>query len=323
MTGAEGTRVPAAGFVLAALATIGAGMGMAVQGTANGALAGVVGNGVFAATVSFLLGLVVLIVVALAAPSARRGFTRAVILVRSGEFPWWMTLGGLGGTLVVISQALTVPFMGVAVFTMSYVAGQLAGALGVDNTALPPGGRKPPTLWRIVGTVTVLVGVSISAAGVLVQGVPLWAPILPVLAGLATVFQQAFNGRLRLASGSAIAANLTNFLTGSLLLVIASLVVIALGGRTAGSPEMPDQWWLLLGGPLGVVFIGVTTVAVARLGVLLLSLMSLIGNLVGSLVIDLAFGPAHADVNAATFVSMAVVIAGVAVTNIPRRSGAQ
>ncbi|MGO1770733.1 MAG: DMT family transporter [Microbacterium sp.] len=318
MSGVEGTRVPSAPFLLAALATVVAGVGMAVQGTANGELGGVLGSGVYAATFSFLTGLAILVVITLCAPTARAGVLRAWRAVRSGEFPWWMTLGGLSGATIVLSQALTVPVLGVSVFTMAFIAGQLTGALGVDNSSLPPGGRKPPTVWRILGTVIVLAGVSLSAIGVLVQGVPLWAPGLPFLAGLMTSFQQAFNGRLRVAARSAITANLTNFLTGSIFLVLCSAVLFGTGTRIAALPEMPGQAWMLLGGVLGIIFIGTTTVTVAKLGVLLLSLMSLFGNLIGSLAIDLTFHSAHAEVTGVTFLSMGVVLAGVVVTNIPR-----
>lgn len=319
MNAVEGTRVPSASFVLAALATMGAGIGMALQGTANGDLGGVLGSGVYAATFSFLTGLAILALITLCVPTARAGVARAWRAVRSGEFPWWMTLGGLSGATIVLSQALTVPVLGVSVFTMAFIAGQLTGALGVDNSSLPPGGRKPPTLWRVAGTVVVLAGVSLSAVGVLAQGVPLWAPALPFLAGLMTSFQQAFNGRLRITARSAITANLTNFLTGSVFLALCSLVLFCTGVRVVGLPELPGQSWLLLGGVLGIIFIGTTTVTVARLGVLLLSLMSLFGNLLGSLVIDLTFHSARAEVTGVTFLSMAVVLAGVVVTNIPRR----
>src|SRR5690606_7966160 len=159
--------------LISALATIAAGGAMALQGTANGTLAGILGNGIFAATVSFLVGLAFLVVLSIAVPGARAGVAKAYRIVRSGEFPWWMTLGGIAGTLTVIAQAFTVPLIGVAVFTMAYVAGQLLGALGVDSTRLPPGGPTPPTPWRIGGSVIVLVGVGISAVGVLGQGVPL------------------------------------------------------------------------------------------------------------------------------------------------------
>ena len=302
---------------VSALATIVAGGAMALQGTANGTLGGILGNGIFAATVSFLVGLALLTIIVLALPGARRGVAKAFRIVRTGEFPWWMTLGGIAGTLTVIAQAFTVPLIGVAVFTMAYVAGQLLGALGVDSTNLPPGGPKPPTAWRIGGSVIVLVGVGISAVGVLGQGVPLWAPILPFVAGIATTVQQATNGRLRFAAGSAIASTFTNFLVGSVVLVLVSAGLFAFGTRIADLPEMPGQWWVRLGGLLGMLFIGITTQTVAHLGVLLLSLMSLFGNLVGSLVIDLTFHSAHAEVTASTYVSMVIVLAGVAITTIP------
>lgn len=303
--------------LVSAFATIIAGGAMALQGTANGTLGEILGNGIFAATVSFLIGLALLTIIVLAVPGARAGLAKAYRIVRTREFPWWMTLGGIAGTLTVIAQAFTVPLIGVAVFTMAYVAGQLLGALGVDSTQLPPGGPKPPTPWRIGGSLIVLVGVGISAVGVLGQGVPLWAPLMPFLAGVATTVQQATNGRLRFASGSAIASTFTNFLVGSVVLVIVSAALFAAGTRVEAVPELPGQWWVLLGGVLGMLFIGITTQTVAHLGVLLLSLMSLFGNLVGSLVIDLTFHSAHAEVTASTYVSMVIVLAGVAVTTVP------
>lgn len=271
---------------LSALATVGAGAAMALQGSANGALGGILGSGVLAATCSFLTGLVILAVVVVSLPSARAGVARAWRLVRTGEVPWWMTLGGIAGCTVVLAQAFTVPLIGVAVFTMAYIAGQLVGALVVDNTELPPGGRKRPTVGRLLGSAIVLAGVSLSAVQVRGQGVPLWAPVLPFVAGALTAAQQATNGRLKMMSRSAVAATFTNFLVGSVVLVIASAV---------------------------------TTQTVAHLGVLLLSLMSLFGNLLGSLVIDLTFHTAKAAIGPMTFASMAVVLAGVVVTSLRPR----
>jgi len=302
--------------VISAAATVAAGIGMALQSTANGTLGEILGSGVFAATVSFLVGLLLLVVVTLVVPAGRSGFARAVSALTSRELPWWMFLGGLGGAAIVISQSLTVPLMGVAVFTMAFVSGQLVGALIVDNTDLPPGGRKHLTAPRVVGSIIVLFGVSLSAIGVIAQGVPPWAPILPLVAGVATAFQQATNGRLKQHTRSAIAATTTNFVVGGIALVIASAVVLVTGTRVAALPELPAEVWVLCGGLLGVAFIGVTTVTVAHLGVLLLSLMSLFGNLVGSLVIDLTFHSADAEVNATTYISMAIVIVGVAVTTM-------
>lgn len=310
---------PAGPIAVSAIATVAAGIGMAMQGTANGTLGEILGSGVFAATVSFLVGLLVLVVVTLLVPAGRSGFARALDALTSRQLPWWMFLGGLGGAAIVIAQSFTVPLMGVAVFTMAFVSGQLVGALIVDNTDLPPSGRTHLSAPRIVGSIIVIGGVSLSAVDVIAQGVPIWAPVLPLVAGAATAFQQATNGRLKMHTRSAIAATTTNFIVGGIVLVIASSIVLLTGTPVAAIPVLPGEWWVLLGGLLGVVFIGITTITVAHLGVLLLSLMSLFGNLVGSLVIDLTFHSADAEVTATTYISMAIVLAGVAITTLRAR----
>lgn len=306
-------------LLLSAVATTLAGFGMAVQGNANAALAGITGNGLFAATVSFLGGLLVMLVVALVSPRTRRGLALVVRLLRSQEVPWWMTLGGLGGAAVVIAQSITVPLFGVAVFTMAFVSGQLAGALVVDNTSLPPGGRKSLSLQRVLGVAVVLVGAVVSPSGVLEHGISWWAPFLPFLAGSMTAFQQAANGRIKLRSASAATATFINFLGGSIFLVAVALCLLAAGVRFTGLPDLPGEWWTLMGGVIGVAFIGITTVSVEHLGVLLLSLTSLFGSLVGSLVIDLLFPAAATPVTWTTYLAMAIVLSGVLIASLPRR----
>ncbi|WP_349827824.1 DMT family transporter [Brevibacterium litoralis] len=315
-------RLPSAAVVpLSAVLTVAIGGAMSLQGHANGSLTGVLGNGVFAATVSFLGGLVVVALVALLTRNNRRTVANVWQLGRSGQFPWWMMLGGFGGSTVVISQAFTVPLFGVATFTMSFVCGQLLGALVVDNTSLPPAGRQRPTLRRVIGTLIVLVGVGISSAGVLAQGIAWWAPLLPATAGLLTAVQQACNGRLKVASGSTVASTFTNFLTGSFLLVVVSGVLLLSGTRIIGSPDLPGDWWMLMGGLYGLMFIGYSAIAVAHLGVLLLSLFSLLGNLLGSLAIDLTVSAAQTAVTWETYVSMLVVVLGVTISSVPRLPG--
>lgn len=312
----ESSSTPPRTFALHAGLTVLIGCTMAFQGLSNGGLSPVIGHGIYAATISFLGGFLVIALIALSTANNRRTTADVWRLGRSGEFPWWMMLGGLAGASVVISQSLTVPLFGVAVFTMSFICGQLIGGLAVDATRLAPGGRKPLTPGRILGTLVVMGGVSVSAWGVLVQGVEWWAPLLPACAGMFTALQQAFNGRLRIAAGSTVASTFTNFLTGSVFLLAASTVVYLLGTPITGFPVLPGQAWMLLGGLYGLLFIGYSAMAVGKLGVLLMSLFSLLGNLLGSLVIDLTIAEAAADVTWTTYLSMAIVVAGVLVTSL-------
>lgn len=315
----EAQKAPGLGFTLAAVVAMVGGSAMALQGHANGVLAGIVGSGIFAAFASFLGGLVILLILCLFWPGARRGLAREWRLVSRGQFPWFMLLGGIGGCSIVIAQSFTVPLFGVSIFTMSFVCGQLGGALIVDNTELPPGGKRPLTWPRLLGVAIVLAGVVVSSAGVLGQGIAWWAPLMPLCAGILTGLQQAFNGRLKAAANSAFAATFTNFLVGTIFLLLCCAIASACGTRLAGLPQLPGQWWTLLGGLLGVAFIGISTVAVAKLGVLLLSLTTLFGNLAGSLVTDVITGSADTALRPATLIAMALVFVGVGVASIPAR----
>lgn len=311
------TTEPAAGFLLSALFAVLAGSAMAVQGHSNGVLGGILGSGIFAATASFGGGLVVMLLALVLWRGLRHGVGRVWSLVARGQFPWFMLLGGLGGAAIVISQSITVPLFGVSIFTMSFVCGQLAGALIVDNTQLPPGGKRPLSRTRVIGTLVVLAGVAVSSTGVFGHGIAWWAPLLPLVAGILTAFQQAFNGRLKAASNSAAAATFVNFTVGTVFLLLCSVGILVAGTPVRALPALPGQWWTLLGGALGVLFIAVSTITVARLGVLLLTLTTLFGNLVGSFVVDVLTGNAVNALRPTTLIAMVFVLVGVAIASLP------
>lgn len=307
------TRSPA---LFAAGAMLMAGALMSMQARANGSLAGVWGHGVYAALTSFGTGAVVIAAVCALVPSGRRGLAELRTALTSGEMPWWTFLGGLMGTTVVIAQAFTVSLTGVAIYTMSFVCGQLIGALLVDATPLPPGGPYRPSAVRVLGTLIVIGGVSLSAVGSAVHGVPLWAPFIPLCSGTATAFQQALNGRVSRRAQSGIAATCVNFCTGTVFLIVFAAVVWLTVTPPTGAPQLPGQWWMLLGGVIGVVFIATSTTSVMVLGVLLISLFGLLGNLTGSLIIDAVFA-GGAPTTWTTYASMALVVVGVVLTVLP------
>lgn len=306
-------------ILLAGAATTFAGFLMAFQSRANGSLAGVIGSSVYAATVSFLGGLVILGIALAVSRGARAGVRRLIADLRNGTVRWWMLLGGLAGSTVVLAQALTVPLIGVSILTMSFVCGQLLGALVVDSTSLPPGGRTAPSARRLVGTLIVLAGVVLVSAGGFSRGIPLWAPLVPLLAGTLTSVQSALNGRVRKSSESSLTATSVNFVVGSIFLLVCCAVAWSAGTRIDRPPHLPGEAWLLVGGALGVVFIGVTSATVSHLGVLLVSMTSLFGNLLSSLLVDLVHP--EATITGTTLVAMACVLVGVVVASWPRRPG--
>lgn len=293
-----------------------AGFCMAFQSRANGSLAGVLGSSIAAATISFLGGLVVLLIALAVSRAGRAGIGRLRQRLVDGTLRWWMLLGGLAGATVVLAQALTVPLIGVSVLTMSFVCGQLLGALVVDSTPLPPGGRTPLTANRFVGTLIVLAGVVLVSLGGFSRGIPLWAPLIPLIAGVLTAAQSALNGRVRTATDSSLTATSVNFVVGSIFLLACCAVAAVNGARITGLPALPGESWMLVGGVLGVVFIGVTAVTVSHLGVLLVSMTALFGNLLSSVLVDLLYP--GATITTVTLAAMGCVLTGVIIASWPR-----
>ncbi|RLQ03568.1 EamA-like transporter family protein, partial [Micromonospora sp. BL1] len=123
--------------------------------------------------------------------------------------------------------------------------------------------------------------------------------------------QQAVNGRVRAASGSAMTATLVNFTVGTAALLVTFAVDLAVRGRPAGA--FPDEPWLYLGGPLGIVFIALAAALVRFTGVLLLGLATIAGQIVGAVLLDLLLPTAASHPGLDTLLGAALTMVAVLV----------
>lgn len=297
----------------AALAVI-AGVMVAIQSRINGELGARMHDGVAAAVASFATGLILLIVLTVAVPSGRRGLVRLRVALRDRSLRGWQCLGGVCGAFLVTTQGLTVAVLGVAVFTVAVVAGQTGSSLIVDRMGAGPGGPRPFTTPRVVGAVLAVLAVVIAVYDRLGAPRALALAALPLLAGIGTAWQQAVNGRVRDAS-SAVTAALVNFVVGA----VALLLVFAVDAGVRGVPSLPHEWWLYVGGAIGVVFIAITASVVRYTGVLLLGLATVAGQLIGALVLDLVAPTGSAHVSGITVAGIALTLVAVAIAAVPSR----
>jgi len=275
-----------------------------------------VASGIDAAVLSFSIGWVLVLLAAMASTRGRRGTSRVRYALRTGALRWWMLLGGLGGASFIAGQGIAVPVLGVSVFTVATVAGVTIGGLLVDQLGLGPGGVRPYTARRVVGCVVAVLGAALSVSGSLSGGIASGAAVavfvvvlvlcLPV--GAATSAQQAVNGRVAQQAGTPWVSGLVNFTVGLTALLVARLVLVG----TVGFGPLPQQWWLYLSGPIGLSFIVLGAVLVRTLGVLLLSLGSTAGQLVGSIVIDEMFPTSAGPPGPVQVVAAVVIFAAVA-----------
>ncbi len=285
----------------------------AVQARINGVLGVEVHNGVVAGLISFAVGLVALIVVISCLPSARRGVARLRDGVRAKTIPAWMLLGGACGALTVSTQGITAGVLGVSLFTVGVVAGQTMHGLVLDRIGFGPAGVVAVTPGRVLGAALALAAVGISLSGDVLASAPLWMLLLPFAAGVGIAWQAATNGRLAQRVQSPITATFVSFVAGTVALLIAAGISVAITGMPAAPPTEP---WLYLGGLLGFAYILLGAFVVAHTGVLLMGLGSVLGQLAASVVIDLVWptpaGPAAWQLAAMIVVAVASVIAATA-----------
>lgn len=260
------------------------------QSRINSDLGALLGDGIFAAWISFTLGLLVVGLVFLLVPTQRAALGRLRVALRRGDdgrrsIQPWQLFGGLGGATFVAAQSITVQFLGIAIFTVAVVTAQNSNSLVVDRVGLGPAGVQPFTLRRIVGAAIAIVGVVIAVSSQTgAANFALWALIFALIAGALIAIQQAINGRVAKQSGSPWAAGLGNFTVGWLGLSVALVIShVASPHDWAPPPSLFAHPLLWVGGLIGVAFIVIAAWAVPRLGVLIFALLSIAGQVFGAL----------------------------------------
>lgn len=281
MKGPRGRALPAS------LTVVLGGM-IAVQSRVNGQLSYDLGSGLAPAWLTMATGTALLLALVALHRATRQGVARVLAQVRAGALPWGVLTGGIFGAFFLIAQSVTVPLVGVAVFSVGVVAGQTTGSLAVDRLGISASGVRQVSARRVLASAlaVVAVGLAISDRLGTVEGAGAFA-LAAFLAGALIAPQQAANGRVAVAARSPFSAATVNFVGGVLVLTIAVAVAVALGAIPMGDP-LGSPWWAYIGGPLGLLVIAGAAWVVPTLGVLVFSLLSLMGQLTGALALDLA-----------------------------------
>ncbi len=263
------------------------GLLIALQARANGELSDRLGNGLQAALVSFTSGLIIIVLIALFNPSIKEGVRTLRRAVIAKAIPPWTLFAGMLGASFVAVQTQIVPLIGVAIYSVAAIAGQSAISLVVDRIGLTGGGKKEITPRRVTAAFVTVFAVFISVADRLDgKDLSIAAVILGVLAGAIVGVQRAMNGQINEHSQQSFTTSLLNFAMGTTFLLVILLFAMTLGGMEL-SPLPAGPWWIYTGGAIGVIYVAFTSTIVQHLGVLTFTLISVGGQLAGSLLIDL------------------------------------
>ena len=305
MDAAPKTRV-----ALAVLGAVACGAGIAVQSRINGQLGAELQDGYVAAVISFGSGLLILSVVMLLVKSGRAGVSRVKNAIRDKQIPWWYAVGGASGGFFVLTQGLAGAPLGVALFSIGVVCGQTVSGVIIDRIGLGTHEPRAINAQRLMGAALALIAVAVAGSSELGGGVAPLLLLLPFIAGLAIAWQQAVNGQIRNVSGSALTATFGNFAVGTFVLLVAAGIHSLIVGLPNTFPTDPT---LYIGGSIGVVFIGLGTIVVGTTGVLLLTLGTISGQLLMSLLLDVVAPVAGHGVQWTTLAGTALALVAVVI----------
>lgn len=298
------------------------GLMIAAQARANGELSYRMGNPIEAALVSFGSGLIIISLISAFNPAIKNGIRNLRVAVKRKEIPLWTLFAGmLGGSFVAV-QTQIVPIIGVAIYSVASIAGQTAASLVVDRIGLTGGGKKKITIRRVAAAGVTVLAVLISVLDrIEANDLSIMAVLFGFFAGAIVGVQRALNGQINESTQQSFATSLLNFIMGTTFLVI--FLGIGMLINRAEIVSLPaGPWWMYTGGTIGVIYIAFTSTIVQHLGVLTFTLISVGGQLVGSLLIDF-YSPTE-GVNVSVYLVtgivmtyLGVIVGGVG--NLPKR----
>jgi transporter family-2 protein len=298
-------------------AAVGVGALISVQSRVSAALAQ--RSDVYnAAWVTVITGATILAAIIAFSPKARHGFRSVAAGVRSRSLPWWALLGGTCGMFFVVTQGTAAGVLGLAMFGMSVVAGQVVGGLVFDWIGLTGEAKRRPTILRVLGSLLAIGAVSWGAIAGQGSHVDVWLILMAFASGVGLAFSSGITGRVQATSNSAVTSGMVNHLVGLVVIVILLLILTLATPRPVWGFGLPGQPWLYLGGVIGPIGVAMGAILVRTLGVLLLGLGMVAGQLIGALVLELIV-PTGAGVQEASVVGIALTLVAVALTSLDGR----
>jgi bacterial/archaeal transporter family-2 protein len=141
----------------ALVAMIVAGAAVTAQATLNARMAIAVGDGLWAALLSFGVGFVVLLVII-----TLRGTTPQIGGLPG--VPWWVWLGGVCGVWIVCAGALSLPVLGAVMALSALILGQVCMGVLIDATGAFGLPTREIDGKRILALVMVIGGLALSRA---------------------------------------------------------------------------------------------------------------------------------------------------------------
>lgn len=138
--------------IVYAIVAVGLGVTISFQPPINAVMARALGSPLLAASISIFISLIVVVPFWLIWGKGAGDISQIKIL------PWWIIIGGAIGAIYVAGSIITAPVLGVALFFICVVLGQLIGSSIIDQLGAFDLAVKPINTMKLIGTSLVLLG---------------------------------------------------------------------------------------------------------------------------------------------------------------------
>jgi bacterial/archaeal transporter family-2 protein len=132
-----------------------AGTLLPTQAGINAQLARNLGNPLLAASVSFGIGAIALIIYTLVFHISLPTVSKVI------QIPWYLWIGGLLGVVYLTTTIILAPLLGAATTIGLVVAGQMLASIALDNFGLVGFPIHPISFWRAIGAILLIAGVAL------------------------------------------------------------------------------------------------------------------------------------------------------------------
>lgn len=259
--------------------------------------------------------------------------------------PWWIWTGGLLGDVIVILCILCLPKLGSAETVILTVLGQICSGLAIDHFGLFDSAVFRMNTSRTIGALLLVAGVAIvsfnfnfvknkndgacknisdsindneaqskpAVNGLSKNGYRLAA----IIVGVAASAQIAVNGRLGAVMEHSLKAAMVSMCIGFAGVGLITLALFLIKGRKGiiddSMPDVTGKWWNWTGGVFAIVIVGGSILVAQLLGAGLATVLSVVGQVVGGVVIDATgfLGIEKKSVTLKKVVGIVMMLAGV------------
>ena len=212
-----------------------------------------------------------------------------IVLIRRDRFitlghPWFLYLGGAFGVLTTVFNNLSFGRISVSAILALGLLGQSMAGLVIDQYGLFGLQKHPFTKGKLFGLILITGGI-----GSMINNFEIVAVIVSFAAGIIIVVSRTLNAKL---------SDLTNVRTSTFYnyavgLVGSVLVFLILGREDMllftgfdGFNIFSSNWWIYLGGILGVCVVLLSNITALKISAFYLTLLIFIGQIFSGITID-------------------------------------